>query len=271
MCKATRNKPKKSYKVCDYEFVRKHFLQFYIQKYSFRKYCLEKGIEDRRSALSRIAGTIELIQMKKLKRPWFAVEHVLEELFKKKENAKKGMLDKLCYDNCVLTKDEEKTIVETCRFLSVCGIEIDRDTCLDVINEVLKVRIQDKEFDSVKRGVVNRLISRNKELLGMFSGNALDPARVRQAHVDVKDALFVKLDNYIKFLYESGKVPWKSWSEVPPDAMNNMDKVATNCIDHRKKLIGDALHLRRLFQELCGDSKMPMHITLCITTKPTGK
>ena len=262
---------KKGYKQLDLASVRQHFAKFYLGKLSFRKFCKNEGLDEQRTSLSRLAGKIELLEMKKLKRPWFVVDILLADEFKKRQDARKSNVEKLHEDCCVLTKDEEMTIVETCRFLSRCGLDIDRDTCLEMVNDVLKVRIEEKEFEAVSRGVVNRLIARNKELLGMFSGNALDQARARQANVDVRDAMFVKLDLYIKFLHAQGKVPWKCWADVPPECISNMDEVATNCHAHRKKLIGNSYNLGRLFQELCGDSKMPFHITLCITTQPTGK
>ena len=271
MCKASNSTSQRRYRTLDIEFAKKHFMAFYLQKESFRKYCEKAGVAEQRSQLSRVAGKIYLLDMKAMNRPWFVVQELLEEYFKKRDKANIMKRKQMSEDNKVLTADEEQTVVETCRFLSVCGMGIDRNTCLDLVNEVLKARIDAKDFEPVTRGVVTRLILRNKDLLGLFSGNALDPARVRQENVDVKDAMFVRLDNYIKYLHACGKVPWKCWAEVPSDDMSNMDEVATNCQDHRKKLIGDALHLGRLFQELCGDSKMPVHITMCITTKANGK
>ena len=214
--------------------MKNHFIKFYLVKKSFRKYCVDEGIVEQRSQLARIGLNILLQQMKSLGRPWFFVQQRLIDYYKKKDEARKQNVKKLHKDNCVLTVDEENTIVETCRFLSRCGMGVDRDTCLDLVNEILKTRVEIKEFQDVTRGVVNRLIAKNNDLLDLFSGNSIDASRVRQANVDVRDAMFVKLDNYIKFLYAAGKVTWKCWAEVPPWAMSNMDEVATNCQDHRK-------------------------------------
>ena len=85
-------------------------------------------------------------------------------------------------------------------------------------------------------------------------------------------ALFVKVDCYVKIFNNQGKILWRSVSDVPPDCISNMDKVATNAHNHRKKVIADRLHFGRLFQEVnASDNKMPMHISLCITSQPTGK
>ena len=77
-----------------------------------------------------------------------------------------------------MTVDEEQAVVEACRFLSVFEMGIDCNTCLDLVNKILKTRIDAKDVDQVTRGVVMQLILRNKDLMGLFSGNELDPARV---------------------------------------------------------------------------------------------
>ena len=84
--------------------------------------------------------------------------------------------------------------------------------------------------------------------------------------------MFVRLENMVKLLYSQGKIKWQSFAEIPPENMSNMDEVATNLHDHRKRLIASILHLGRLYQEVNGgDSKMPFHITVALTSKPNGK
>ena len=69
------------------------------------------------------------------------------------------------------------------------------------------------------------------------------------------EALFVKLENYVKILHNQGKVLWASASYIPPKNQTNMDKIAKNCHSHRKNMIVDKLRLGRLFQEAnAGDS-----------------
>ena len=105
-----------------------------------------------------------------------------------------------------------------------------------------------------------------------MKGNSIDPKRVIQADEAVLEALFVKVDNYIKILHSQGKVPWKNASKIPSSSQSNMDKIATNAHSHCKKIIADKLHCGRIFQEVnAGDNKMPMHILLCITIQPSGK
>ena len=147
------------------------------------------------------------------------------------------------------------------------GLGIDQETTLAVVNGILVCRIGKKEFTPVTMKIVLRLIKKHSTLLNLLKGNAIDPARVRQATEDLCNAMYTKLDNYIKILHAEGRVPWKCFEDVPPLNMSNMDEVATNTHDHRNKVVGDNTHLGRLFQLMqCRDGKIPFHITLCITS-----
>ena len=140
------------------------------------------------------------------------------------------------------------------------------------MNGILSMRIDEKSFKPVTRGVVRRIIVPHKDLLALVKGNSIDPQRVRQETKDIRDSLFVRVDSYIKHLHSQGKVPWKSSVEVPPDWWNNMNKIATNAHDHCRKVIAAKHRLGNLFQEVnAGDNKMPFHITVCIVTKGNGK
>ena len=76
----------------------------------------------------------------------------------------------------------------------------------------------------------------------------------------------------IKLNFTLGKIKWRTFSDIPPENMSNMDEVATNSHDNRKRLITSVLHLGRLYQEVNGgDSKMSFHITVALTSKPNGK
>ena len=57
--------------------------------------------------------------------------------------------------NEVLTKAETTLVVSTCREISLMGLGSNEDTCLGVVNNILSVRIKEKYFVPVKRGVVN--------------------------------------------------------------------------------------------------------------------
>ena len=108
-------------------------------------------------------------------------------------------------ENKVLTADETKLLEETCSFMACMGMGIDTETCLDLVNHILKKRIEGRDFVPVARGVVNIIIANNKTLRKL-KGNLIDPKRVRQANTDVRIAMFVRLENYVKLLYRQGKI-----------------------------------------------------------------
>ena len=76
-----------------------------------------------------------------------------------------------------------------------------------------------------------------------------------------------------------GKVPWKSFDEVPPQYIYNIDELATESTIHYQKIIGQFGSFRRAFQITPeGDSRMPFHTTIylsfCATeiySFPSGK
>ena len=61
--------------------------------------------------------------------------------------------------------------------------------------------------------------------------------------------MFVKLENCIKFLHAQGKIPWAFFVDVPAKNMSNMDKLAVNAHDHRKKVIASVTKWRDMYRE----------------------
>ena len=267
---------KRGYKRLNKEFILFALMGFYeipvSKKYKFKHYCDERGLQSKRRSLQRIGNDCGIFTLRENGgSKSFALHKLVDYLNKKKEKSDQ-QLQEIHYSNQVLTTDETALVVNTCKELATMGLGIDEDTCVMVVNSILSERIDMMHFTPVTRGVVSRIIKANSDLLKLTRGNSIDPKRVRQADTDVRDALFVKLENFIKFLYQQGKIPWKSFSEIPPEYIYNMDEVATNTHDHRKKVIACKLDLGRLYQEVIGgDSKMPFHITVCITSRADGK
>ena len=264
---------KKQYKRLAPELIIESLMDFYeSSSTSFREYCNEKGLNTFRVSLQRIGKKVNLFQAREDKTTASFIRRKLTALLVLQKKAEKKKLATIHHANKALTEDEIELVVSTCQELSIMGLGIDEDTCLSVVNSILKQRIDEKDFVEVTRGVIRRIIKSRKDLLTLMKGNSIDPKRARQAKVDVRDALFVKIDNFIKMLHSQGKVPWKSFADVPAHCINNMDEIATNAHDHRKKIIAIKNHLGRLYQEVnAGDNKMPFHITVCITSKGTGK
>ena len=266
---------KKQYKRLTNELVTSELMAFYEhsdKKITFRNFCNERGLNSKRVSLMRIGKEIDFFKHKEDgATPSFVFSKLVSHLKKKKEAADK-QIKVVHHNNEALTEDEVALVVSTCKELSTMGLGIDEDTCLRVVNGILQQRVDEKDFLEVTRIVVSRILTKHDELLCLMKGNSIDPKRVRQADVNVRNALFVKLESFIKLLCSQGKIPWQSFADIPAHCMSNMDEIATNAHDHRKKVIADKLRLGRLFQEVnSGDNKMPFHITVCITSTPTGK
>ena len=66
-------------------------------------------------------------------------------------------------------------------------------------------------------------------------------------------------------------ISWETFSDVPSDNKYNMDELATDTSNHRRKIVGSATRLGRMFQLTPeGDGRMPFHITICLTTNNSG-
>ena len=106
----------------------------------------------------------------------------------------------------------------------------------------------------------------------LVSGGSLDPARANKATEETRNRVFYKLDCYVRNLYCQGKIPWKSYSEVPASRKYNMDEVGSDTTKHRAKIIACPTSTARLF---CvtpeGDGKMNMHVSAAVVTRGDGK
>jgi hypothetical protein len=77
-----------------------------------------------------------------------------------------------------------------------------------------------------KHASLQCIFKRNSDLQ-TTSAVLLDPQR---ATLEVQDAMFEKLEVYIKVLKAANKVPWESYQKIPKDCTYNMDKVGTDTI-----------------------------------------
>ena len=67
--------------------------------------------------------------------------------------------------NRVLTSDEMSLVVDTATMMANMGVGIDPETCLGIINVLLKKRIDSADFDHVTIGVVKQLIGNDDHRL----------------------------------------------------------------------------------------------------------
>ena len=138
---------------------------------------------------------------------------------------------------CYLTENEEITEIDIARKIASMGLGITKTVYLDVISAILQTWVDQKDFLYSSMMVLDRLIKKYKELVNLLKCNAIGPAWVRQADEDVKDVVFIKIENYIRLLQTTGKVPWKTFGQVPKENIYNIDKVATHTSKYCKKII----------------------------------
>ena len=115
------------------------------------------------------------------------------------------------------------------------------------------------------------MIRNHKEIVQLVHGNTIDPARIFQASEEVRDSEFYNIEKYVELLHKMGKLPWKTYKDIPKHNIYNADKVATNTYDHRWKVIGSATQMGCAFQITPGgDGRIPFHITSMITSCSFG-
>ena len=104
-----------------------------------------------------------------------------------------------------MTEDEVKLVI-VAKLLGSMGMGIDTQVCLDIVNSILHTRVKEKDFKLVNKSVVQRMLKNNRDAIKLVHGNAIDPARIRQADPEVRDCEFVKLENFIVLLHSMGKI-----------------------------------------------------------------
>jgi hypothetical protein len=171
-----------------------------------------------------------------------------------------------------LTTDEELAFVQLMRMMGNMGHGVTKLEALEVIDEYINHKVDKRERVEVSDKILRGLLNCHKDLVKVISAGSLDPQRAAKANAETRDAVFTKLDCYIKNLYAMGKVTWRSYKDVPNDCIYNMDEVGSDTTKHRSKIIADAAALIRKYQKTKeGDGKMNMHITACLTTRADGK
>ena len=85
------------------------------------------------------------------------------------------------------------------------------------------------------------------------------PSACSKATDDTKDAVFTRLDAYVKHLHATGFVAWKSYSNIPKACIYNMDEAGTDTTTHRGKVLCSILDCMRQYT---------IHtLTCCLTSR----
>jgi len=93
------------------------------------------------------------------------------------------------------------------------------------------------------------------------------------------DAVFCKLDSYVKMLFAMKKIPWQMYNEIPADSIYNMDELGNDTTKYRNKVLckktdSATTEVSKACTFMCtskGDGWMPWHIIVCLMTQADCK
>ena len=174
---------------------------------SFKKFCIELKILKMRANLSRIYKKSKLKEIQATNKLHDLVMKTLEKFLDACKNACNSDITRCRKENRYLTADEENMIVHIAKLMADMGVGICKTTCLHIIGAIMSSRNDSGDHTEPTVYVLDGILCNNNKLLKLISGNAIDPARVRQADANIRASVFVKIDNYIKLLNSMFKVP----------------------------------------------------------------
>jgi hypothetical protein len=235
-----------------------HFLGFYstIPKSTFQRHYKDSLLKEMKArneplAKARVAAAV-----------------YLANLLKKKSNRTK----RASWTNRYLTLDEELAFVQIVRIIGNMGHGVTHQEALSMIDDHIHQKVDPRDAVECSEKVLRAILKRHKDIK-LGSAGSIDPARAMEATKETRDAVFTKLDCYVKNLNAMGLTKdWKSYKDIPAECIYNMDEVGTDTTKHRSKVLCHAdTTIRKYCRTKEGDGKMNMHITACLTTRADGK
>ncbi len=152
------------------------------------------------------------------------------------KNSKSRILaaqDSICY----LTANEEPLLVQLCTVLGAMGYGL---TCNDLhclADDLINQDVDECQKVSISKHVTEGLLQQHKDLVKVVAAASLDPKLACQATVKMRDTMFSKLTAYIELLYATGKIPWKTYSDILAEAIFNMDELGNDTTKHQNKIL----------------------------------
>ncbi len=253
--------------------IKKDALVFYQEKsLSVRQFCYKaKKTAIPFSTFHRHIRLSGLGLLKKQNKPVEQAEAGLNDYIRNLKQGTSNQTKKASASNRYLTDNEELAIVQVCRVLASMGQGVSKQEVLMMIDEYIHIEEDDRRRVDCSEKILRVLFGRYTDLVKIVAACSIDPQRAKKANTETRDAVFVKLDCYIKSLHAMGLVPWKSYRDVSKKSIYNMDEVGTDTTKHRSKIVADALTMICKFIITPeGDGRMNMHITACITTRSDG-
>ena len=131
-----------------------------------------------------------------------------------------------------LTDNEERSLVQLCTVLGSMGYGLTRDDLHGFADALVNKDVDERQRIPISKHVTEGLLHRYKDLVKVVAAASLDPKRARQAMVDTRDAMFLKLHSYIQILFSMGLLPWKSFNDIPANSIYNMDELGNYTTKH---------------------------------------
>jgi len=175
-----------------------------------------------------------------------------------------------------LTENEEHSLVRLCTVLGAMGYGLTRNDVHRIADQLVNKNVDQRERVPISKHVTEGLLMRHSNLVKIVAAASLDPKRARQATEETRNAMFSKLNSYIKMLHAMGDIPWRQYSDIPAECIYNMDEMGNDTTKHRSKILykkteSASLEQTRAFMRTSeGDGRMPWHITICLTTRADG-
>jgi hypothetical protein len=101
--------------------------------------------------------------------------------------------------NCYLTEQDKLSIAQLFWGVAKCGQGVTREEVLAIIDNY--IHIQEDEWARVEccsEKALHGLLSQNSNMIKLIVAGYLDPVQSEKATVDTRDAVFCKLDGFVK-------------------------------------------------------------------------
>jgi hypothetical protein len=115
------------------------------------------------------------------------------------------------HSNHSLTPDKELAFIQLMQMLANMAHGVTKADALMVIDKYINGRVDKCERVKVLEKILRGIMEHNKDLVEVISAGLLDPQRASKTNAETHDAVFTKLDCYIKNLSAMKKVPWRSY------------------------------------------------------------
>jgi len=80
--------------------------------------------------------------------------------------------------------------------------------------------------------VTEGLLHHYKDLVKVVAAASLDPKRACEATIDIRNALFCKLNSYVELLNDMGVLSWRTYNENFYDLNYSMDELGNDMTKH---------------------------------------